>query len=253
MKEERVVMMKKLVLAVMSIGLFGLTGCSAVHTAVTKRHLDVQTKMSETIFLEPTAERTVYLQLRNTSTEQEMVVEPKLRQALQNKGVVISNNPDTAHYWIQINIRSVGKMNLRDTENALQSGYGAGALGAAAAAGAVAYNSSSEGTVFGLALIGALAGAAADAMIEDTNYTMITDLQIVERAPAPDGVAVITKENAFLTQGTSGAKEQFSTSRGNRYKYQTRIVSNANQVNLDFNDAKPVLEAQLANSLAGLF
>lgn len=244
-------MMKKLVLVVMTIGLFGLTGCSAVHTAVTKRHLDVQTKMSETIFLEPTAARTVYLQLRNTSTEQEMVVEPKLRQALQNKGMVISNNPDTAHYWIQINIRSVGKMNLRDTENALLSGYGAGALGAAAAAGAVAYNSSSEGTAFGLALIGALAGAAADAMIEDTNYTMITDIQIAERAA--DGVAVITKENAFLTQGTSGAKEQFSTSQGNRYKYQTRIVSNANQVNLDFNDAKPVLEAQLANALAGLF
>ena len=115
--------------------MLGLAGCSAVHTAVAKRNLDVQTKMSETIFLEPAAERTVYLQIRNTSTEQDLSLEPKLRQALQNKGMTISTNPDTAQYWIQANVLSVGKMNLRDAENTLISGYGAGAFGAAAAAG----------------------------------------------------------------------------------------------------------------------
>ncbi len=244
-------MMKKSVLAVVTVAMFGLAGCSAVHTAVTKRNLDVQTKMSETIFLEPTVERTVYLQLRNTSTEQGMTIEPKLRQALQNKGMVISNNPDTAQYWIQANVLSVGKMNLRDAQNALLSGYGAGAIGAAAAAGAVAYNSSSNGAALGAGLVGALAGVAADAMVEDTNYTMVTDLQIAEKAPA--GVTVTTKDHTSLKQGSSGSKEQSSTATGNRHKYQTRIVSNANQVNLDFKDAKPVLEDQLANTLAGLF
>ncbi|MFM4810606.1 complement resistance protein TraT, partial [Aeromonas hydrophila] len=47
--------------------------------------------------------------------------------------------------------------------------------------------------------------------------------------------------------------EQSSTTTSARKKYQTRIVSNANQVNLDFKDAKPVLEAQLAGAVAGLF
>ncbi|MGL5130076.1 MAG: complement resistance protein TraT [Aeromonas popoffii] len=244
-------MMKKTVLAVVTVAIFGLSGCSAVHTAVTKRNLDVQTKMSETIFLEPTAERTVYLQLRNTSTEQSVAVEPKLRQALQNKGMVISSNPDTAQYWIQANVLSVGKMDLRDSQNALLSGYGAGAVGAAAAAGAVAYNSSSNGAALGAGLVGALAGVAADAMIEDTNYTMITDLQIAEKTLT--GVTVTTDNVAMLKQGSSGGKVQTSTEQGSRHKYQTRIVSNANQVNLDFKDARPVLEDQLANSLAGLF
>lgn len=46
---------------------------------------------------------------------------------------------------------------------------------------AVAYNSSSNGAALGAGLVGALAGVAADAMIEDTNYTMITDLQIAEK------------------------------------------------------------------------
>ncbi|MGL4749202.1 MAG: complement resistance protein TraT, partial [Shewanella sp.] len=74
---------------------------------------------------------------------------------------------------------------------------------------------------------------------------------IAEKAPA--GVKVTTDNIAMLKQGTSGGKVQTSTAQGNRHKYQTRIVSNANQVNLDFKDAKPILEDQLANSLAGLF
>ncbi|EPC4178316.1 complement resistance protein TraT, partial [Aeromonas salmonicida] len=150
--------MKKTVLAVVTVSMLGLAGCSAVHTAVAKRNLDVQTKMSETIFLEPAAERTVYLQIRNTSTEQDLSLEPKLRQALQNKGMTISTNPDTAQYWIQANVLSVGKMNLRDAENTLISGYGAGAFGAAAAAGVVGYNSSSGGAALGAGLVGALVG-----------------------------------------------------------------------------------------------
>ncbi|EIX7312562.1 complement resistance protein TraT, partial [Escherichia coli] len=52
--------------------------------------------------------------------------------------------------------------------------------------------------------------------------------------------------------GTSGAKVQTSTSTGNQHKYQTRVVSNANKVNLKFEEAKPVLEDQLAKSIANI-
>ncbi|SAE95687.1 Enterobacterial TraT complement resistance protein [Enterobacter cloacae] len=89
---------------------------------------------------------------------------------------------------------------------------------------------------------------AADAMVEDVNYTMVTDLQISERSK----VAVTTDNIAALKQGTSGVKLQTSTEQGNRAKYQTRVVSNANKVNLKFEEAKPVLEAQLAKSIAGI-
>ncbi|KAB3425663.1 complement resistance protein TraT, partial [Escherichia coli] len=39
---------------------------------------------------------------------------------------------------------------------------------------------------------------------------------------------------------------------GNQHKYQTRIVSSANKVNLKFEEAKPVLEDQLAKSIANI-
>ena len=49
----------------------------------------------------------------------------------------------------------------------------------------------------------------------------------------------MTTDNvAALRQGTSGAKIQTSTETGNQHKYQTRVVSNANKVNLKFEEAK---------------
>lgn len=47
-------------------------------------------------------------------------------------------------------------------------------------------------------------------------------------------------------------KMQTSSEQSNRLKYQTRVVSNADKVNLKFETAKPVLEAQLAKSIAGI-
>ncbi|EFA9273607.1 hypothetical protein C2C30_005413, partial [Escherichia coli] len=40
--------------------------------------------------------------------------------------------------------------------------------------------------------------------------------------------------------------------RFNQHKYQTRVVSSANQVNLKFEEAKPHLEDQLAKSIANI-
>ncbi|WP_236942907.1 MULTISPECIES: complement resistance protein TraT, partial [unclassified Escherichia] len=85
-------------------------------------------------------------------------------------------------------------------------------------------------------------------MVEDINYTMVTDVQIAERTSAQ----VTTDNVAALKQGTSGYKVQTSSETGNQHKYQTRIVSSANKVNLKFEEAKPVLEDQLAKSIANI-
>lgn len=90
---------------------------------------------------------------------------------------------------------------------------------------------------------------AADAMVEDVNYSMVTDLQISEHSK----VKVTTDNISALRQGTSGIKLQTSSTEGDRAKYQTRVVSNANMVNLKFEGALPVLEAQLAKSVANIF
>ncbi|WP_416414472.1 complement resistance protein TraT [Pantoea sp. App145] len=225
-----------------------LSGCGAMSTAIKKRNLEVKTQMSQTIWLEPSSQKTVYLQVRNTSDKDMSDLQTLLAQDLQAKGYTVTSSPDSAYYWIQANVLKADKMDLRDAQGLLSSGYEGAAMGAALGSGITAYNSNSGGAILGVGLAAGLAGMAADAMVEDTNYTMVTDLQISERSKA----TVTTDNVAALRQGTSGIKLQTSSEEGNRMKYQTRIVSNANKVNLKFEEAKPVLEAQLAKSVAGI-
>lgn len=225
-----------------------LSGCGAMSTAIKKRNLDVKTQMSQTVWLEPSNQKTVYVKVRNTSDKDMSDLESLLAQDLRAKGYTVTSSPDAAYYWIQANVLKAEKMDLRQSQGFLNTGYEGAATGAALGAGITAYNNASGGTMLGVGLAAGLAGLAADAMVEDVNFTMVTDLQISERSKN----AVTTDNIAALRQGTSGIKLQTSSEEGNRLKYQTRVVSNANKVNLKFEEAKPVLEAQLAKSITAI-
>jgi len=225
-----------------------LSGCSAMSTAIKKRNLEVKTQMSETIWVEPSNQKTVFLQIKNTSDKDMSDLTTKIAADLRAKGYNVVSAPDSAYYWIQANVLKADKMDLRESQSFLTQGFQGAAMGAALGAGITAYNTSSAGATLGVGLASGLIGLAADSMVEDVNYTMVTDIQISERTKAN----VTTDNIAALRQGTSGAKIQTSTDTGNQHKYQTRIVSNANKVNLKFEEAKPVLETQLAKSIANI-
>ncbi|MGK4348433.1 conjugal transfer complement resistance protein TraT [Escherichia coli] len=238
---------KKLMMVTLVSSTLALSGCGAMSTAIKKRNLEVKTQMSETIWLEPASERTVFLQIKNTSDKDMSGLQGKIADAVKAKGYQVVTSPDKAYYWIQANVLKADKMDLRESQGWLNRGYEGAAVGAALGAGITGYNSTCRcHTPVGLAA--GLVGMAADAMVEDVNYTMITDVQIAERTKA----TVTTDNVAALRQGTSGAKIQTSTETGNQHKYQTRVVSNANKVNLKFEEAKPVLEDQLAKSIANI-
>ena len=229
---------KKLMMVALVSSTLALSGCGAMSTAIKKRNLEVKTQMSETIWLEPASERTVFLQIKNTSDKDMSGLQGKIADAVKAKGYQVVTSPDKAYYWIQANVLKADKMDLRESQGWLNRGYEGAAVGAALGAGAS----------LGVGLAAGLVGMAADAIVEDVNYTMITDVQIAERTKA----TVTTDNVAALRQGTSGAKIQTSTETGNQHKYQTRVVSNANKVNLKFEEAKPVLEDQLAKSIANI-
>ena len=238
---------KKISLVSCLIGAVALSGCSAVHTAVKKRNLDVQTKMSETVFLDPVSsdKRTVFLQLRNTSDKQQLSYQEAIHSAISAKGYTILDDPESAHYWIQANVLKVGKSDLRESQGALSQGYGGALTGAVVGA----QFGSGKGQI-GASLLGAAAGIIGDAIVDDNYFTMITDIQISEK---PKNGVIITEENeAKLKQGTSGHKKVTSTEVVDRKKYQTRIVSTANKANLEFVEAKPELIKGLVNSISGL-
>jgi hypothetical protein len=230
-----------------------LASCAAIGTAIDKKNLDVQTKMTNTIFLDPVAPnlRTVFVQVRNTSDKPEFRIESEIKAKIAEKGYRIIDNPDQAHYLLQANILQVGEVSKSAAEGSFAGGYGD--LAAGAVAGGLiggGGNRSTSGVVIG-GLVGAGAVFVANHLVKDVYYSAITDLQISERTK--HGIKVTNKSNNKLAQGTSGSTESISEEVNNLKKYQTRILSSANQVNLKWDAASQSLVQGLANSISGIF
>ena len=227
-----------------------LTGCGALNTAIKKRDLEVKTTMSDTIWLDPVkkSDKTIYIQTKNTTSEN-IDLDTLLSKKLSSKGYILVDDPVTANYWLMINVLKLDKMDLREAEGLLSNGYGSALMGAAALGGIASYNTSSSGAVLGAGLIGSVIGFAADAFVEDINYALITDIQIVEKS----NIEQINEITTNIKQGNSGVSTIKSIESNNLKRFQTRIASNANQMNLEFESAKPKLIAGLVQSISGIF
>ncbi|MDD5160810.1 MAG: complement resistance protein TraT [Sulfuricurvum sp.] len=245
---------KSLLLAGMfSMVAIQFTGCGAAHTAIKKRNLDVQTKMSETIFLEPTEaeKKIIFIDVRNTS-DKDINVKAPIITALQAQGYTITNSPQKANFMLQVNVLQVGKTDLREAQGALSSGFGGAVSGAAVGvATGYAFNGGNRDAA-AVGLAGAALGFIGDALVDDTYFSMITDVQIRERPLA--GEVVTQTQAANIKQGTSTkVKQDIQGGKVEWKTYRTRVVSTANKVNLDFAEAQPVLQEALGKSLSGLF
>jgi len=232
-----------------------LMGCSAAHNAINKRTLDVQTKMSASIFLDPVVsdKKTVFLQIRNTSDKPEFDLEPNIAATMIDKGYKVVEAPEQAHYLLQANILQVGRSDLRAADHALTQGFGAaltGAIAGAAVGTLVTKENNERGAIAG-GLIGSSVATVADAMVHDVFYSVITDVQISERVA--NSIVVKEKTRSKLKQGERGIREITSTEKVEWKRYQTRIVSTANKVNLKFKQATPELIKGLTRSITGIF
>ena len=232
------------ILAVAIMSLVTLSGCGAIHTSVAKKELDVQTKMSQSIFLDPVApeKRIIYVRVRNTSDKPSLSVEYGIKQALNNRGYRITDNPEEAHYWLQANVLKAGRADRRADKSGVSGALTGGAVGSTMGKG--------DGKI-AMAVAGALLGTMMDASVKDIYYTIITDIRLSERAK--EGVTVTESDRSRLTQGTAGTKTVSSVEDVKWKRYQTRIVSVANKVNLTFPEAEPALVKGLTQSISNMF
>jgi outer membrane lipoprotein SlyB len=185
--------------------------------------------------------------VRNTS-DKEIAVKDIITNALISRGYTITTSPQKAYFMLQVNVLQVGKTDLREAQSALEGGFGGAVLGATA--GYAMHNSNSNAAAGGL--IGAAVGVVADALVDDTYFSMITDVQIRERPLA--GEVVTQTQKAKIKQGSStNVNQDIQGGKVDWKTYRTRVVSTANKVNLDFAEAQPVLQDALGKSLSGLF
>ena len=231
--------------------LLSLTGCHTMQKLIKHSKLDVQTKMSQTIFLDPVDDdkRTVLLQVRNTTDKKGLSIESHIKKALEEKGYRVVRSPKDATFMIQANILQVGKSELEDPFSTLTAGYGSTFEGIAAGAlvGSAVSNFSPGGAVVG-GLVGGVGSSVLDAAVDVVTYSMVTDLQVSEKV---DG-AIVTESSEMKLQQGSGHKTSSWSEKKTWKKYQTRIVSAAKQVNLKFEEAEEELTQGLVQSISGL-
>ncbi len=261
--------------------LLPLTGCMALHTSVAKGKLDVQTRMSETIYLDPVEPelRTIFIDIRQTAAEYQLPLADDVRELLLSRGYQLVDSPQQAQYWLQVNVRTVlkerpevvlasGEYNM-SPEQIHQLLYPGMAMpepeievASRRTTNMAIYADASYGTNIdgkdiakALVVLAAWAGAeyVGNQLVKDKYYTMLTDIQLAERI-APDSIAMVQESSSQqLRQGDSGNIELLWELATDRRKYQVKVVSFANKANLSWSDAEQPLHQGLLRSLAGIF
>lgn len=242
--------MKKIVLLLLASMLL-LSGCAATQVALEKKDLKVQTLMSDTLFLdiENQVSRSVYVDIRNT-TDKDFDLAERIKSKLQAKGYALASNPKDAGYILQVNVLQVGQADPAALRTSVFGGYGStlGAGLAGATAGALIAGNAGAGAAVGGALFG-IGDMVAGSLVKDVTYSVMTDIMISEKTASK----VKEQQTARLAKGKGTKLSQSIEKESNRQRYQTRIASSANQVNLKFEEALPHLQEGLAKSISGIF
>lgn len=229
-----------------------LSGCAATGTAISKRTLDVQTKMTDSVFMDPAApqDMRVLVQIRNTSDKPNFTIQREIESALVQRGYTIERDPNRAVFMLQANILQVGKTDPTAAEKMYASGYGGGLEGVAiGAAGAYALGANRGADIAAVGLVAGAASLIANNLVKDVYYSVITDIQVSRRSEG----TVRMRGNQNLQQGTSGTEQITYERETNWIRYRTRIMSSANKMNLKWEEAEPDLVAGLTQSISGMF
>ena len=254
--QTKVIKMKKwnltIKLTCIGIILTVLGGCSAMHTSISKRNLDVQTKISTSIFVDPVpaAQRKIYLEVRSGVMEFDR---NSFRQALSTQlvnsgnGYTLTDDPKKAQYSMSVFVRNLEKTTPSDAASALGAGFQGAGIGAAAsmATGGSYRNAAGAGLVAGLV------STAANAFVQDVMYLLVADIQIKERA----GKGVIVRRDSKVNTKTSddGGTTQTYSEATNQKEYRTRVVTTANKANLELAEAQPLMFEKTAYAMSSFF
>ncbi len=235
------------------------SGCAATSVALGKKDLEVQSKTSTAVFVEPVAQnmRTVYLDVRSGVMEfdrrafKRFVAE---QFAANGEGYRIVDDPASAHFQMLAYVLNLEKSNKSAAQAALEQGYvGGGETMAGAAAGALIGSNSGKtwqgGVIGGLAATGA--SVVANALVKDVTYMLVCDVSIRERLLNGALVRKDTKIDAQVSD--NGSSQQRVSEVSDKKEYRTRIVTTANKANLELTEAQDEMFRKTAYAMAGFF
>jgi Enterobacterial TraT complement resistance protein len=232
-----------------------LGGCAATQTMIAKKDLDVQSRTSTAIFIDPVPRdrRTIYLDVKSGVMEfdrrrfKQFVVEQFT--VANDNGYRIVDDPDTAQFLMVVYVLNLEKASPTAAQMALNQGYQGGAIAGGAIIGAAATQTWAGAGVGGL--VGGALELVSSAAVKDVTYMLVSDVQIQEKAPKGVLVRKDTRINTKVSD--AGAAQQTSSEVSTRKEYRTRIVTTANKANLELGEAQELMFKKTAYSMAGFF
>ena len=194
--------------------MIGMTGCATTN-------LQTQAKMTRTITLMPDQlnEKKVYLRVTGTEASKIELEEP-LKKALIERGVFLTSSEE-ANFYLHIN--TLFADNLKEAAN-----LNAALLGGAAA-GAIATVNNSGGNSILIGVGVALAMGVADRALADETYRAVINIALSER-------------NKNTSTATEWSRSQ-----------ETRLLIEAVRMNLNLEEAKPIMEQKVSYQIAEIF
>ena len=210
---------------------------------------------SNTVFLDPSMNRTAYLQLRNTSENQNVTLSEVLSK-LTTKGYQLMKDPEQANYWIQAKVVYCHKAAEGVTpESVATANFGAGISsggGAMVSTKSTAVDQTGRMMPSGMPDINAM---MAQAMAMSGGRGGFPGMQM-QQPPKEDGVTYLCVTDVQITdrkmgkplgqpsagQATTGPKVQ-----------QMRMVGHVRQKDLDIPEATPIIQEKISTGIAGMF
>ena len=195
------------------------------------------------ILLPPNNEKTIYVEARNTS-ENQNVTPTDLATRLSAKGYQVLADPQQAAYWLQTQVVYCHKAGEHVTpETVANSGFGSG-LGSGGTPLQTAVGTGANDMMTGL--LGAMGG------MPDINAMMAQAMRgggMGQPPPKPEGITYLCVADVLVTEWGKGA--QVAAVQPKTYKM--RSVAHVLQKDVNVEEATPILKEKFTTGITGPF
>lgn len=231
-----------------------LFGCAASNTMLTKKDLDVQTKTSTAIFIDPVApaKRTIFVDVKSGVEEFDRAVFKRLLKesfAANDNGYKLIDDPEQAQFVLSAFVLNLEKASPSASQQALNRGYEGGGIIAGAAIGGAA-RGDWKGAVAG-GVVGGGIEMISGALVKDVTYMLVCDIQIKERTK--NGAVVKRATDISTKVSDQGYTQQSVDETSSMKEYRTRIVTTANKANLKLEEAAEPIYRKTTAAMSGFF
>ena len=243
---------KKVIFSALIVVVLGasLTSCATASLYANHKDLTITSKMSSSVFLDPVpkAKRVIFVDIKNTTTQDIPLLEKSIIADLKASGWTITDDPTKAFYMLQANVLQAGEAKSNKAANSfINQGYSSLVSGAALGAGVGFISQSGRvGGIVGLGVAGA--DYVGQLLVKDKTYSIITDIQVSQKINGK----ISEKTNGNLQNGSSSTSQSYSSTT-NWKKTRVRVGTIADQINLKLKTAMPKIEVGLAKEIAGIF